>query len=242
MIATLVAAAVALPTPAQLPTVARLTQSAQPIYCGGTRGRNFALTFDDGPSPYTAALVRVLRRARARATFFDVGSRVAFWPSAARASTTVGEIGNHTWSHAHLVGLSARETRDELASTQREIQHALGVTPQLFRPPYAEADAADDVLARELGLLDVRWSFDSGDSRLGVTPRSVAHAAITALRPGAIILLHDTHPTTAAVARTVLRAAKRKGLRPLTVSALLARQPPAATQIAAIGGSHCPSR
>ena len=210
MIAALVAAAVALPTPAQLPTLPRLVQSANPVYCAGTRGKSFSLTFDDGPSPYTDALVAVLRRAGARATFFDVGSRIALWPSAARASATIGEIGNHTWSHPHLLALSAADTRDELVSTQHEMQRALGITPRLFRPPYAQADAADDALARELGLLDVRWSADSGDSRLGATPHAVAQAAIAALRPGAIILLHDPHPTTAAVARVVLRAAKRK--------------------------------
>jgi peptidoglycan/xylan/chitin deacetylase (PgdA/CDA1 family) len=240
MIATLVAAAVALPTPAQLPILPRLIQTAQPVYCAAPRGRSFALTFDDGPSPFTTDIVRVLRHARARATFFDVGSRITLWPTAARVSATVGEIGNHTWSHAHLLGLSAAQTRDELVWAQQEMQRALGVAPQLFRPPYAEADVADDVLARQLGLLDVRWSADSGDSRLGATPRSVAQVAIAALRPGAIILLHDTHPTTAAVARSVLRAAKRKGLRSVTVSTLLARQPPSPAQLAGAGESRCP--
>ena len=235
----LVAAAVAMPTPVQLPTVPRLVQTAQPVYCGGTRGKSFALTFDDGPSPYTDGLVRVLRRAHARATFFDVGSRIPLWPSAARNSMTVGEIGNHTWSHPHLLALSAADTRNELVRAQHEIVRALGVTPMLFRPPYAEANAADDGLARRLGLLDVRWSADSGDSRLGATPHSVMEAAIAALRPGAIILLHDPHPTTAAVTRAVLRAAKRKRLHSVTVSTLLARQPPSAAPLVGAGESRC---
>jgi peptidoglycan/xylan/chitin deacetylase (PgdA/CDA1 family) len=56
VIEALVAAAVALPTPAQLPTVQRLIQSGQPVYCAAPRGRSFALTFDDGPSPYTTQI------------------------------------------------------------------------------------------------------------------------------------------------------------------------------------------
>jgi peptidoglycan/xylan/chitin deacetylase (PgdA/CDA1 family) len=152
---------------------------------------------------------------------------------------TVGEIGNHTWSHPHLLALSAADTRNELVWAEHEIVRALGVTPMLFRPPYAEANAADDGLARRLNLLDVRWSADSGDSRLGATPHSVAQAAIAALRPGAIILLHDPHPTTAAVARAVLRAAKRKRLHSVTVSTLLARQPPSAAQLVGAGESRC---
>jgi peptidoglycan/xylan/chitin deacetylase (PgdA/CDA1 family) len=240
VIETLIAAAVALPTPAQLPTVQRLVQSARPVYCAAARGRSFALTFDDGPSPYTGQIVRVLRRFHARATFFDIGSRVSLWPAGARASTTVGEIGNHTWSHPHLLALSPGDTRRELVWTQHAIVGALGTVPRLFRPPYDEANAADDLLARRLDLLDVRWNADSGDSRVGATPRSVRHAALSGLRPGAIILLHDTHPTTPAIAGAVLRAASRRKLKAVTVSTLLARQPPTATPLAGSGSSRCP--
>jgi peptidoglycan/xylan/chitin deacetylase (PgdA/CDA1 family) len=240
MITPLIAAAVALPTPAQLPTLPRLIQSAAPIYCAGTRGRRFALTFDDGPSPYTSQIVRVLRHADARATFFDIGSRIGLWPAAASASTTVGEIGNHTWSHPHLVGLSTANVRRELVWTQRALGRELGSVPRLFRPPYAQAEQSDDLLARRLNLLDVRWSVDSGDSRVGATARSVTRTAVAGLRPGAIILLHDPHRWTPAVARAILRAAARKGLRSVGVSALLARQPPARAQLDTAGAGRCP--
>jgi peptidoglycan/xylan/chitin deacetylase (PgdA/CDA1 family) len=240
VITALLAAAVALPTPLQLPTVARLAQAATPIYCAGARGRSFALTFDDGPSPYTMRIVRVLRRAHARATFFDVGSRLAFWPQAARAAATVGEIGNHTWSHPHLPDLSHAAAWAELARTQAAAVRDLRITPRLFRPPYDVAEPADDLLARQLGLLDVRWSVDSGDSRAGTSAQAAARAAIAGLHPGAIVLLHDPHATTPAVAHAVLRAAARRRLRPVTVSTLLAEQPPSAAQLAAVGGSRCP--
>src|SRR5437588_210501 len=98
-----VAAALALP----LPTVPRLIEQAAPVYCGGARGQNVALSFDDGPSPYTQQLVRVLSRLHARATFFDVGSRIGDWPQAVREQTRVGEVGNHTASHPHLTGMAA---------------------------------------------------------------------------------------------------------------------------------------
>src|SRR5256714_1937660 len=158
------AGAFALPPLASLPTMERLTYSAKPVYCAGARGRDVALTFDDGPSPYTLRLVRVLRRAGARATFFDVGNRVGIWPAGARASARVGELGNHTWSHAHLVSLSPLEAWRELEWTQRAIGRTVGTVPRLFRPPYAEARPVDDLLGRELGLLDLRWSVDAGDT------------------------------------------------------------------------------
>jgi len=240
VLALLIAAAAALPSPAQLPTVPRLIQGAQPVYCAGTRGRRFALTFDDGPSPYTLRLVRVLVRENARATFFDVGNRTAIWPAGVRATTRVGELGNHTWSHAHLPRLSSRAAWRELDWTQRALARPVGSVPQLFRPPYAEAEPADELLARELGLLDVRWSVDGGDSRLHATPRAVVRTVVKNLRPGAIVLLHDSHPWTAAVARAVLRAARRKGLKTVTVSELLVRQPPSAGQVGSLGAARCP--
>src|SRR5438876_8229057 len=149
MIGVVLLAALALPAPADLPTVPRLIQTAQPVYCAGTRGRSFALTFDDGPSPYTLRLVRVLRRAGARATFFEVGNRVGTWPAGARASARVGELGNHTWSHARLVSLSLRDAWRELAWTQDAIGRVAGSVPRLFRPPYAEARPVDDLPGRQ---------------------------------------------------------------------------------------------
>jgi len=235
----ILAAAAALPIAAELPTVPRLIQKAEPVYCGGARGRNVALTFDDGPSPYTPQLVRVLRRMHARATFFDVGSRIGYWPAAVRAQALAGEIGNHTWSHPHLVGLSATDTRHELEWTQRRIGRAVDSVPRLFRPPYEQSTPTVDLIARSLDLLDVRWSVDSGDARPGARPTTVARTAIRSLRPGAILLFHDPHPSTPAVAAAVVRAARRKGLRLVTVSELLAREPPSASQLASSGTERC---
>src|ERR671925_449649 len=84
-----------------------LIEAALPVYCGAGRKRQVALTFDDGPGPYTNALVRVLRRANAQATFFLVGNRIARWPQGARAEAALGELGDHTWGH-HLLPTLAR--------------------------------------------------------------------------------------------------------------------------------------
>ena len=235
------AGAVALPPVSSLPTLQRLMYEAKPVYCAGVRGRSVALTFDDGPGPYTFRLVRVLRQERARATFFLVGSRVGIWPSAARGVRAVGAVGNHTWSHPHLAGLAPADVRQELARTQQVIWRNVGLVPLVFRPPYEEATPADDVLVRSLHLVDVRWSVDAGDSRPGARPGSVFRTAKAGLRPGAIILLHDFHPWTANVARRLIREARRRRLRLATVPELLARQPPSNRQLASSGAERCPS-
>src|SRR5947199_9653831 len=104
----------------------RLVQRADPVYCAFPRGRNFALTFDDGPGPYTVALARVLRRGHARATFFVIGSRVDLFSEGAQAAARVGVLENHTWSHPHLRGLSLDDARRALVETQRVIGRRIG--------------------------------------------------------------------------------------------------------------------
>jgi peptidoglycan-N-acetylglucosamine deacetylase len=240
LLGTLILAATLVPQQVTSTPFGRLVQRADPVYCGYPRGRNFALTFDDGPGPYTVQLVRVLRRGHARATFFDIGSRVDLFPAGIRAAARVGVIGNHTWSHPHLRGLSTADTRRELLETQLAVGRALGSAPRLFRPPYDEADQRDDLLARELDLLDIRWSVDSGDSRPGATPAAALRTVRAGLRPGAIVLMHDLHPWTPAVVRRILRIAHRRGLRPVTVPELLKRQPPSLRQIDSEGAGRCP--
>lgn len=235
------AGALALPPVERLPTPQRLLYEARPVYCANPRGRSVALTFDDGPGPYTLRLVRVLRQERARATFFVVGSRVGVWPASVRAAARVGALGNHTWSHPRLAELSPRFVRAELGQTQRIVGRTVGSVPRVFRPPYEEATAEHDRIARSLGLLDVRWSVDAGDSRAGVRPKAIVRALRPSLKPGAIVLLHDLHPWTPAVARALIRAARRRGLRPATVPELLARQPPTRRQLSSRGAARCPA-
>jgi peptidoglycan/xylan/chitin deacetylase (PgdA/CDA1 family) len=221
-------AAHAHPGPAgQPPTeLDRLVWAGQPVYCGGAGKRVFALTFDDGPSPWTELLVTALRRGHAPATFFLVGNRIPLWETSALAEAAYGAVGDHTWSHPELTLLGARKVRQQLVWTQAELERRLGVQTQLFRPPYEYSNATIERVVHSLGLLDVRWNVDSLDSRVGARPGPVAREIVRNLKPGAIVLMHDTHPWTAKVVRTVLAAAHRKHLWPVTVPRLLEVDPP----------------
>jgi peptidoglycan-N-acetylglucosamine deacetylase len=211
----------------QAPTeLDRLVWAGQPVYCGGGERRVFALTFDDGPSPWTESLLAVLRRGRAPATFFLVGDRIPLWQTSALGAAASGAVGDHTWSHPELTLLSRRQVQQEIAWTQQELLRRLDVRTQLFRPPYERANATIERVVHTLGLLDVRWNVDSLDSRVGASPGSVAREIVRNLRPGAIVLMHDAHPWAAKVVHTVLAAARRKHLWPVTVPRLLEVDPP----------------
>jgi peptidoglycan/xylan/chitin deacetylase (PgdA/CDA1 family) len=217
----------------------RLVWRAQPVYCGGPRGRLVALTFDDGPGPYTMQVLETLRRGHARATFFLVGSRVAYWPQAARVEAGVGVLGNHTWSHPHLPTLSPARARAELVRAQRAIVAETNVVPAVFRPPYEESTPRIDRMASRLGLVDVRWSVDSGDALPGASPGRAAAAVAAGVQPGSIVLLHDSHPWTAQEVRLVLAELRARRLRPVTVTDLLELDPPTAAQLAPHANGRC---
>jgi peptidoglycan-N-acetylglucosamine deacetylase len=218
-----------------------LARDSTPLYCSGRHGRYVALTFDDGPSTYTPR-VRVLRRARARATFFVIGSRAAARPDLVRAESLLGAVGNHTWTHPRLVSLARRDVIRQLLLTQAAIVRATGgVRPVLFRPPYGVGTPAETAAVHALRLVDVRWSVDSLDSRPGATAGSVVRNVLPELRPGAIVLLHDIHPWTLGALPRILRALRHRGLMPVTIPELVALDPPAHAQLVPVRPSgRCP--
>jgi peptidoglycan/xylan/chitin deacetylase (PgdA/CDA1 family) len=217
-----------LPTLAQQrAAVAHAAALGQPVYCGARAGDAVALTFDDGPGPFTDQVLGDLRAAGAHATFFLVGNRVGDWPDAVRAEYALGAVGDHTWTHPRLTQLPRWDVFLELALTGNALRALDGRKPLLWRSPYELHDATVDGVAARLGLLQVLWSVDSGDDRPGASARSVARTVIRGLHPGAIVLLHDLHPWTAAALPQILTALHRRHLRAVSVPELLALDPPA---------------
>ncbi|MGR6922231.1 polysaccharide deacetylase family protein [[Actinomadura] parvosata] len=182
-----------------------------------------ALTFDDGPGPYTKALLRTLAAYDARATFFVVGQNVKAYPGIVRRAHAAGhEIGNHSWSHPDLSRLPAASIRSQLARTDRAVEAATGVRPALVRPPYGAFDAS---VRRQAKRPLVLWSVDTLDWRYRNSAR-VARKAIKSVRPGSVILFHDIHPTTVRAIPKVLRTLSKRGYRFVTVSQLFGGRPP----------------
>jgi peptidoglycan/xylan/chitin deacetylase (PgdA/CDA1 family) len=206
--------------------VARLAARAVPVYCGAGRSNAVALTFDDGPGPYTRRLVEILRENDAYATFFVVGNRLPFWRDVVRAEATVGVVGNHTFSHPRLTEEPRWLVWLELLQAQHDARAVLGWTPRLFRAPYERRDPGLDSIVARMGLLEVLWSVDSRDWVKGATARRVVRNVLRALRPGAIVVLHDIHPWTVRAMPEILRAIRLRGLRAVSVPELLALDPP----------------
>ena len=115
--------------------------------CNGYVG----LTFDDGPTGSTSALLNVLRSNGVRATMFNVGQNVQNNRSAAQAQVAAGMwVGNHSWNHAHMTSMSQAQMQSDLSQTSSAIQSATGSRPVLFRPPYGETNSTLQSVASSL--------------------------------------------------------------------------------------------
>src|SRR3954447_5617153 len=181
--------------------------------------RGVALTFDDGPDPdATPAVLDVLERARARATFFLVGEQLLVHHDLGRAVAEAGhELAPQGCRHVEHDELD--DAREDLLRGLDAIESATGARPRLFRPPYGRFSDASFAACLELDLEPVYWSAWGMDWE-PLPPDRIADLAGRDLAEGAILLLHDSaryaprataRPTAEALAR-ILAEIEARGI------------------------------
>ena len=191
--------------------------------------RAIALTFDDGPSPYTPAIVQALVRMGVPATFFVVGQQLRYFSAGLRDELRHGfVIGDHTQNHAWLIHLASGGQYEQVQTDAAEIEQLGAPAPRLFRPPYGVYDADTLQVLRRLRMLMVMWSIDPGDWRRPGT-RAIVSGVLANARPGAIVILHDgggNRSQTLAALPAIVSGLRRRGYRLVTVPQLLRVDPP----------------
>jgi peptidoglycan/xylan/chitin deacetylase (PgdA/CDA1 family) len=154
-----------------------------------------ALTFDDGPHPvFTPQVLELLARHGARATFFMIGRQARRYPELVREVAVAGHaIGNHTWDHRSLTGLSGRERRHQLRAGAQALA-PYGAS--LLRPPYGHFHRRARFDAWLCGYRHViAWNLVVYDW-LDHDPAWMRDRILHHIQPGSIILLHDALATT----------------------------------------------
>jgi peptidoglycan/xylan/chitin deacetylase (PgdA/CDA1 family) len=149
------------------------------------------LTFDDGPTGTTEKVLEVLDRYDATAVFFPIGEQVEDHAAVLRRAVDDGHrLGNHTWSHDRLVGMSPSEHDAAVGRTQIAIERATGITPSCLRPPGGALDEESRARAASAGLSIQLWTIDPAD---WTSPGAdvIVERVVDAASDGAIVLLHD---------------------------------------------------
>ena len=194
-----------------------------------------ALTFDDGPGPYTDEIMEILKKTDTPATFFALGTMQAGFPGITRKQLRQGHaVGAHTFQHPHMGQLSISGQLAEFHAFDDAFESQRLERPRLFRPPYGSFNPQTIDLLANRNQLMVLWSVDTGDYE---NPGwdVITQRALDGAKPGAIILLHDAggdRAQTVVALPKIIRGLKRKGLTPVTVPAAPDRRPAAARPVA----------
>lgn len=189
-----------------------------------------ALTFDDGPSPVTDRLLQVLRDQGAKATFFLIGNKVAADPGAARRIADAGmEVASHTWEHPNMTTIPVADIPSQLRKATQSVAAATGHAPYLYRPAGGLSNDAVRAEAGKQGLAEILWDvipFDwINDSDLAAS----AYMLKTQIKPGSVVLLHDTYSSTVDLVYQFLPVLIANGYQMVTVSHLLGERAPGTT-------------
>lgn len=181
-----------------------------------------ALTFDDGPSPYTTPeLLKTLEQKGVAATFFMIGKNVKAYPDVAKQVADAGhEVAVHTWSHPDLTKQSAETIRSQMADTVAAIEDATGVTPVAMRPPYGAQNQQVRDIAGELGMSVILWDVDTEDWK-NLNTQTTTERALAGTRNGSIVLQHDIHAPSVAAVPGIIDSLRAQGYEFVTVEQLL---------------------
>jgi peptidoglycan/xylan/chitin deacetylase (PgdA/CDA1 family) len=186
-----------------------------------------ALTFDDGPSPYTDRLLQILADNDARSTFFLIGNKVAANPAGAKRIADAGmEIANHTWEHPNMTTIPPEDIPAQFSKASDAIEAATGHRPNLVRT--AGGLINDQVLAeaKRQGLADINWDVIPFDWVNDSNTAATTYMLKTQIKPGSVVLFHDTYSSTVDVVYQFIPVLKANGYHMVTVSQLLGPRAP----------------
>lgn len=179
-----------------------------------------ALTFDDGPHPEgTPAILEILDRAGARATFFVVGEQVQRRPELIAQIAAAGHlVAVHGYRHRLQLRLTPAAVRDDTLRAVAAVGEATGVTPVWHRPPYGIYSSAGLRAAHDAGMRPLLWSRWGKDWRRFTTPERIVSRSVTGVLAGDVILLHDadfysshnSHRRTAAALKLLIIELQRR--------------------------------
>ncbi|MDO4478907.1 MAG: polysaccharide deacetylase family protein [Lachnospiraceae bacterium] len=192
------------------------------IYQPDAEAKYVALTFDDGPSWDTDRILDTLKAYDAKATFFVVGEMAEVdntCRNALKRTKAEGmEIGSHTWNHTILKGSDAETIATVMQQNDDYLVSMIGEKPSLMRPT---GGGIDDTVRAVIDRPMILWDVDTLDWST-LDPQSTFETAISEVKDGSIILMHDIYVQTADAVEMIVPELARQGYHMVTVSELAA--------------------
>ena len=173
-----------------------------------------ALSFDDGPAGSTSQVLDILKENKVEAAFFCIGKKIPGNEALIKRMAAEGHIiGNHSFSHHPLFDFfsSGRMLKD-MTEMNQKVKDITGLSPRFFRPPYGVTNPNLKKAVMLGGFISIGWSIRSYDTVIKNQPR-LLNKILSALKPGAILLLHDTSETTVAILPELLKGIQQKGFQ-----------------------------
>lgn len=169
------------------------------------------LTFDDGPSSNTAAILDVLQKYDVKATFFVTGkTQKQYIPLYQRIVDEGHTLGMHSFSHKYDEIYASEEAFwEDLYNLQEFLYDTTEVWPRFYRFPGGSSNQvssidigtlADELTEQDIYYLD--WNVSGGDATgQKLTPQQIADNVVRDVQKykTAVVLLHDTNDKTATV-------------------------------------------
>lgn len=194
------------------------------VLCRGKGDRPWiALSFDDGPAGnYTAEIMDVLEEKKVAAAFFCIGKNIAGKEELLVRMHREGHIiGNHSFSHAFWFDLyQTKQMKADLTAMMDTTEKTIGKRPRLFRPPYGVTTPPMRRAVDQLGIVPVGWDVRSLDTVIK-NEAELLGRILPSLKPGSIVLLHDTSAATLAVLPRLIDAGRTGGLEWVRIDQLL---------------------
>ncbi len=186
-----------------------------------TNQKLVAITFDDGPTEWTTEFLMLLEKYRAKATFFCIGNQINQFPEIfEQIIQNQHEVGNHTQSHLHQTGfLSYQELKNEILKNDEIIEKYLGKKPCYFRPPFGVSNPTYSKVIKATKHEVIGWSVRSLDTIIK-DEKSIAKRVLRKVKPGSIILMHDTSEKSLFALERVLQELHKNQYQFVTISEL----------------------
>ena len=176
-----------------------------------------AITFDDGPGPYTDRLVDILNSNKVNATFFMLGKNLENYRSTVLNVYNSGnEIGYHSYAHANFKRQDLETIKSEFATSNEILKSITGTTFSLIRPPYGSINAD---IKNAIDASFILWNVDTEDWR-HKDPEYLLNYTLENISEGYIVLFHDIHASSVDAIEKILPYLYVEGYQVVTVSEL----------------------